>query len=107
MPATAVAASAFHRSATAYTPGRAADTSQHPSSSLPKSTNEGTVVKADAHDIRDASAARSTPPSGDHLTKNRSAPALTSKVSPPRALIHTGRMARPSASAATDRGTGT
>ena len=84
MAVTAVAGSAFHRSATAHSPGSAAVTIHDPPSSAPWPSSRGTGVNETAQDSRAASAARSIPlAAGDHLTKQRSAPAPTSKVRPP------------------------
>src|SRR5260221_10243749 len=60
----------------------AAVTSQEPSPSAPWPSTRGTGVKAAAQVIRAASAARSSgEPAGAHLTKYRSGPSPTSKVS--------------------------
>src|SRR5215469_8846364 len=110
MAVTATAGSAFHRAATALSPGTGAVTSQDPSASWPRASGRGTGWNWQAHSIRSASASRSRShslPAGAHLMKQRSAPFPTSYVMPPTSLSHTGTIVRPPATAATAAGTGT
>jgi hypothetical protein len=91
---------------TALWPGSAVVTIHDPASSAPWPMTRGTGVNATAQAMRAASPARSIPlAAGVHLTKHRSAPEPTSKVRPPSELSHTGRAARPAATAATGAGT--
>jgi len=81
-------------------------TSQEPVSSAPWASSRGTGVNAAAHDMRAASAARSTVlPAGAHFTNRRRSPVPTSKVTP-SSFAHTGRTGAVPASAATGAGTG-